>query len=115
MIVPPSPDELASRLKDAGKLAEDKIQEAKDSAAAELEHSKNDDHFYDTVITNDSLDNAYSSFEKFIYGANAVAKTNGVSDPSGRPAGEDETMNDTPAAVEGEAYGEANVPAAAAA
>ena len=110
MIVPPSPDELASRLKDAGKLAEDKIQEAKDSAAAELEHSKNEDHFYDTVITNDSLDNAYSSFEKFIYGA----KTNGVSKLNGAPAGEDEAMNDTTAAeVEGEPEGgEANVPIA---
>ena len=119
MITPPSPDDLASRLKKAGKLAEDKIQEARESAAVEIERSKNEDHFYDAVITNDSLEAAYESLEKFIYGADSAAQTNGATDATGvsASAGEDVAMKETPPGLaegpppNGE---EANVPTAAA-
>ena len=119
MITPPSPDDLASRLKQAGKLVEDQMQEAKERAVAEIERSKNEDHFYDAVITNDSIDTAYEDLEKFIYGADPAAHTNGVADPGAVPAsvGEDVAMKDTPQGVaevpptEGD---EASAPAAAA-
>lgn len=97
LIVPPSPDDIVSRLEKDGKLAEDKIQEAKESAIADIEHAKNDDHFYDAVITSDDLDKAYDTFEKVIYGTST--KTNGV-DQSNESTGEDVAMEDT---LDGEA------------
>ncbi len=92
-ISPPSPDDIVSRLENVGNLAEDKIQEAKERAIADVEHSKNVEDFYDAIITNDDLDKAYESLEKFIYGTST--KTNGV-DRGNASTGEDETMKDAP-------------------
>lgn len=91
-IATPSPDYIVSRLEKDGKLAEDKIQEAKENAIADIEHAKNDDRFYDTVITNDDLDTAYETLEKVIYGASL--KTNGVGQ-NNESIGEDVAMEDT--------------------
>ncbi|RYP92263.1 hypothetical protein DL770_001576 [Monosporascus sp. CRB-9-2] len=90
-ISPPNPGEIESRLRKAGDLAEDKIQGAMENALADIEQLKNDAHFYDGIIMNDDLDQAYERLEKFIYGASA--KTNGV-DQNSAPPGEDVAMKE---------------------
>ncbi|KAK7751498.1 hypothetical protein SLS62_006583 [Diatrype stigma] len=90
LITPPSPDDVVSRLTKDGKLSEDSIQEAKQNAIADLEQSKNGEHSYDITITNDDVEKAYESLERFIY--DTSPKTNGGNESTG----EDVAMDDTP-------------------
>ncbi|CAJ2507071.1 Uu.00g082570.m01.CDS01 [Anthostomella pinea] len=80
-IAPPSLDELQARLKKAEGLTEEGLQSSLKAAEADIEQSKSGD-LYDTVITNDDLEEAYKALEAFIYetpqGANDI-NGNGVS------------------------------------
>lgn len=105
-ITPPSPDDVVSRLTKDGKLSEDSIQEAKQNAIADLEQSKNGEHFYDIIITNDDVEKAYESLERFIY--DTSPKTNGGNEPTG----EDVAMGDIPS-EEADLPKETNEPAEA--
>ncbi|KAI5928358.1 THO complex subunit 1 transcription elongation factor-domain-containing protein [Camillea tinctor] len=89
-ISPPNIEDLEARLKKSEDLAEETIQNILNTAQEDIEHSKSD-QFYDIVITNDNLEEAYKELEQFIY--NSTQGTNGVNGHDA-PVEEDVQMND---------------------
>ncbi|KAI2630831.1 THO complex subunit 1 transcription elongation factor-domain-containing protein [Hypoxylon sp. NC1633] len=96
-ISPPSLEELEVRLKKAG-TADEQVQDALKAAQEDLEHSKLGELF-DTVITNDDLEEAYKALETFIYGG-AAGETNGVNGDSNGDGDGDATATADDVAME---------------
>ncbi|OTB20424.1 hypothetical protein K445DRAFT_312884 [Daldinia sp. EC12] len=102
-IAPPSIEELEARLKKAG-VAEEEIQGILKTAQEDTEHAKSGE-IYDTVITNDNLEDAYKTLESFIYKSEAEAEAggiNGTDDATGDATGdgnENTNDNEAPAAA----------------
>ncbi|KAI1393783.1 THO complex subunit 1 transcription elongation factor-domain-containing protein [Hypoxylon trugodes] len=74
-ISPPSIEELETRLRKVDGMTEEAIQNVLKTALEDIEHAKSSD-FYDAVITNDELEEAYKAIETFVFGASG--KMNGV-------------------------------------
>jgi guanylate kinase len=66
-IAPPSFEALEARLRGRGTEDEDKMQIRLKNARAEVEFSK-EKGFWDRVIVNDNLENAYAEFKEFVLG-----------------------------------------------
>ncbi|KAF7531516.1 hypothetical protein G7054_g8816 [Neopestalotiopsis clavispora] len=98
-VSPSSSDQLEAQLKTSNNYSEDTIAGIIEAAQTEVEQAKAEESHYDTVITNDNLDDAFETLEKFIYG-NSAEETNGTDDESPTKDG-DVTMTeeDTSATV----------------
>jgi guanylate kinase len=70
-IAPPSEEKLESRLRGRGTETEASVQKRLKQAKVELEYSKTAG-VHDIIIVNDSLEDAYSELETFIYKAPEV-------------------------------------------
>ncbi|KAI1376765.1 THO complex subunit 1 transcription elongation factor-domain-containing protein [Hypoxylon crocopeplum] len=90
-ISPPSLEDLEARLKQAD-MPEGQMREALKAAQEDLELSKSEGT-YDTIITNDDLEESYKALEAFIYGE--AEEANGVNGDAA-PAGDDVAMKDVP-------------------
>ncbi|KAH8199075.1 hypothetical protein TruAng_006762 [Truncatella angustata] len=99
-VSPSSIEHLEARLKDSGKYAEGDIASLLNSAGADLEHSKTDPSFYDTIITYIDLESTYKFLEDFIYGG-AEMGANGVN-------GDDATKDDDVSMTEEQPNGTAS-------
>ncbi|KAK9775035.1 putative Guanylate kinase-like domain-containing protein [Seiridium cardinale] len=86
-ISPPSTEQLEAWLKQSGKYPEDAIAGVLKTAEEEVEQSKSDASFYDTLITNDEPQSAYKALEEFIYGS-SIVETNGVHEVSATKDGD---------------------------
>ncbi|KAI8964094.1 THO complex subunit 1 transcription elongation factor-domain-containing protein [Daldinia sp. FL1419] len=101
-IAPPSIEELETRLKKAG-VAEEDLQGILKAAQEDIEQSKSGDN-YDTIITNDNLEEAYKALQSFIYKTSGEADNiNGEEIAASGPTADDVTMEDA-------AHGEEPVP-----
>ncbi|KAI2467002.1 THO complex subunit 1 transcription elongation factor-domain-containing protein [Annulohypoxylon bovei var. microspora] len=89
-ISPPTIEELEARLRKTDALTEESIQSTLKAAQQDIEQAKSEG-FYDAVITNGELEEAYKTLEEFIYGA--PVETNGVNGDAAA-AGDDVAMQD---------------------
>lgn len=102
-IAPPSIEQLEIRLRESKKYADDTVADLIRTAETEVEQYKADASFYDFVITNDDLENAYDSLEATIYRDDIG--TDGVHGDSATKDG-DITMNEEEAVSENPPAGE---------
>jgi THO complex subunit 1 len=92
-VKPPGDNVLRATLEEGG-LDSDKVEEVLKSAAEDTAHAHSGD-FYDLVVVDDELDNAYKVLEEFIYGSGSSGEQlNG--DQAHQAAGTDVQMDDAP-------------------
>ncbi|KAI0190301.1 THO complex subunit 1 transcription elongation factor-domain-containing protein [Astrocystis sublimbata] len=90
-IVPPSLEDVESRLREDKSLTEGEVQRRLKASQAEIDQAGSSD-LYEKVITNDDLESAYKELENFIY---TTTKVNGIHKEE-----EDTAMKDEPNGVD---------------
>lgn len=79
-------------------MSSDKMEEVLKTVSEDTAHADSGD-FYDVVIVNDELEDAYKAVESFIYGS--AESGDGVNgDPAHQAPGADVRMDDTPSGTE---------------